>query len=220
MPGEPGMGVVSDAELQAATFAGLLWTAIDITGGTRRAGPQPWHFPGAYDASWLAGLPLPIGASRPPAQPVVLLDDRAEFDRHAGGRALGVAYASRPRMQVCEQINRDSDEAWYSLAARHLGRLARCELEMVCSVVEAHYGDESVGARWDTWYGAVVQMSGATVWQIGESLRGEAAPAQEITTTAGDILLLPEGLPHAVLTPPEPGHSVHLTFAIDRDSRP
>jgi hypothetical protein len=60
MPGEPSMDVVSDAELQAATFAGLLWTAIDITGGMRRAGPQPWHFPGAYDASWLAaGSRLP-----------------------------------------------------------------------------------------------------------------------------------------------------------------
>jgi hypothetical protein len=221
MPGEPGMGVVSDAELQAATFAGLLWTAIDITGGTRRAGPQPWHFPDAYDANWLAALPLLIDASRAPGQADALLDDRAEFDRHAGGWALGVAYASRPRTRVCQHINRDNDEAWYSLAARHLGRMARCERQVVCSVFEARHGDESLGARWDTWYWAVVQMGGAEVWQIGRGLLDDGGqPVQEITTTAGDILLLPKGLPLAARTPPEPGHSVYLTFAIDRDSRP
>jgi hypothetical protein len=220
MLGEPSVDVVSDTELRAA-FAGLLWAAIDVSGGTRRAGPQPWHFPCTYDASWLAALPLPIGASRPLGQPVALLDDRDKFDRHVDGRALGVAYASRPRTRVYEHINRDSDRAWYSLAARHLGRLAQCELQVVCSVFEARHGDESLGAHWDTWYGAIVQMSGAMVWQLGRGLLDDGGqPTQEITITAGDILLLPKGLPLAVRTPPEPGHSVHLTFAIDRDSRP
>jgi hypothetical protein len=64
-------------------------------------------------------------------------------------------------------------------------------------------------------------MSGAKVWQAGQGLLdGGGQPARQLTTTAGDILLLPKGLPHAVRTPPEPGHSVHLTFAIDRDPRP
>src|ERR1700722_11819099 len=53
--------MLSRAELQAATFVGLLWTAIDITGGPRRPN-QHWHFPGAYEAWWLAALPLPISS--------------------------------------------------------------------------------------------------------------------------------------------------------------
>jgi hypothetical protein len=35
--------------------------------------------------------------------------------------------------------------------------------------------------------------------------------------TAGDVLVLPKNLPHLVTTSPDPGRSVHLVFAIDRD---
>jgi hypothetical protein len=217
----PGGATASWAELQAATFAGLLWTAIDVTGGLRDTKLQPWHFIRAYEPGWLATLPLPTGTARPPGQPVALLDEREEFDRHHDGRALKLAYDSRPRTRVYEDINNDTGHAWYSIAARHLGRLANCELQVVCSVFESRHGDQSLGAHWDTWYGAIVHMSGTKMWQTGEGLLdGCGQPARQLTTTAGDILLLPKGLPHAVWTPPEPGHSVHLTFAIDRDPRP
>jgi len=205
-------------ELLAAEFTGPLWAAICAAGGLRPATPEHRHFPRAYDASWLAALPLPIGEYRLPGQPVALLDERDDFDRHLDGRTLSEAYAGRPRTQVYESINRDSEGAWYSLAARHLGRLAHSELQVVCSVFASRYGDESLGGHWDAWYGAIVQMRGAKVWEIGESLLRDTGQAtQEVTTRAGDILLLPKGMPHAVQTPADPGHSVHLAFAIDRD---
>ncbi len=212
----PGMS--TRVELQAAEFTGPLWAAICAAGGLRPATRKCRHFPRAYDASWLAALPLPIGEDRLAGQPVALLDERDDFDRHLDGRALSEAYAGRPRTQVYESINRDSEGTWYSLAARHLGRLAHCELQVVCSVFASRYGDESLGGHWDAWYGAIVQMRGAKVWQIGERLLRDTGQAtQEVTTEAGDILLLPKGLPHAVQTPADPGHSVHLAFAIDRD---
>jgi hypothetical protein len=214
-------GIASRADLNAAAFAGTLWTAIAVTGGSRPHAGQYWHFPGAYDAGWLAELPLPTRASRPPRQPVALLDERDEFDRHCDDSALREAYASRPRTRVYEDISRDAGDAWYSLAARHLGRLAECSLQVVCSVFESRHGDASLGAHWDAWYGAIVQMSGTKVWTIGESLlTATEQPASEITTKAGDILLLPKGLSHSVRTPPGPGHSVHVSFALDRDARP
>ncbi len=212
--------MASPAELQAAKFAGPLWAAIGAAGGLQPATREHWHFPKAYDARWLAALPLPIGEDRLPGQPVALLDDRDEFDRHLDGLALRDAYATRPRTRVYENLDRDSERAWYSLAARHLGRLSRSELQVVCSVFESSHGDESLGGHWDAWYGAIVQMNGAKAWEIGESLLGGTRQAtRELITQAGDILLLPKGLPHAVRTPEDPGHSIHLAFAIDRDSR-
>lgn len=214
--------MTSPADLQAAEFTGTLWAALHAAGGPRRpatAGHR--HFSRAYDAGWLAALPLPIDENRPPGLPVALLDDRDDFDRHIDGQALTDAYAGRPRTQVYEDIGRDTPHAWYSLAARHLGRLAECDLHVVCSIFQSRAGDESLGGHWDAWYGAIVQMSGAKKWDIGESLLdGTTQPTRELTTGAGDILLLPKGLPHAVSTPKDPGHSVHLTFAIDRDPRP
>lgn len=210
------------ADLHAAKFAGALWAAISAAGGPQRpstAGHR--HFPGTYDAGWLTTLPLPIGEHRPPGAPVALLDDRDDFERHHDGHALTIAYASHPRTQVYEDIGRDTPDAWYALAARHLGRLATCELQVVCSIFASKTGDESLGAHWDAWYGAIVQMDGAKTWTIGHRLLSNAdQPAQEVTTRAGDILLLPKGLPHAVRTASDPGHSVHLTFAIDRDRCP
>ncbi len=84
---------------------------------------------------------------------------------------------------------------------------------------ESRPGDASLGGHWDAWYGAIVHISGAKAWQIGARPPGDTnQPAQDIITRAGDILLVPKGLPHAVRTPREPGHSVHLSFALDRDS--
>jgi Cupin superfamily protein len=221
MRNDPGQGTVPDAELHAAAFAGVLWTAVDVTGGPRPAVRQHWHFPAAFDPGWLETLPLPIGERRPQKQPVALLDDRDQFGRHTNGRELRKAYASRPRTRVYESINWDGGGAWYSLVACHLGRLAHSRLQVVCSVFESRHGDESLGAHGDAWYAAIVHMAGAKTWRIGDSLlAGSREPAAEVVTRAGDILLMPKGLPHSASTPPDPGQSVHLSFALDRDSQP
>lgn len=207
----------SAAELAAARFAGVLWAAIQAAGGTRPPAPRPRHFAGAYDPRWLASLPLPTGPGRPAGQPVALLDDRDEFDRYTSQSTLDAAYADRPRTKVYEDINRNRDGCWSALAARHLGRLAGCDLQVVCSVFESRHGDQSLGRHFDTWYGAVVQLAGAKAWHTADAVLAAAPPGPPILTRAGDILLLPKGQPHAVTTPRHPGHSLHLTFAIDRD---
>jgi hypothetical protein len=92
---------------------------------------------------------------------------------------------------------------------------------VVASLFESHAGDDSLGAHVDGWYGAVIHLAGVKVWQAGPGLLAPAGQdTSEVTTRAGDILLLPKGLPHAVPTPTPPGHSLHLAFALDRDSHP
>jgi hypothetical protein len=209
-------GTASPAALQGAAFTGTLWAAITTTGGTGPARTHR-HLRGAYDPEWLSALPLPIGPARPPTQPVALLDDRDRFERHADAARLSDAYMRRPRTQVSEHINFGQPDTWYSLAARHLGRLTGSRLEVTCSVFVSAVGDESLPAHHDTWYGAIVQMDGAKTWATGHCLPGSHGDAQEVTTRAGDILLLPKGLPHAARTPADPGRSVHITFAIHRD---
>jgi hypothetical protein len=210
------------AEQQAAEITGTLWAAIYAAGGVHRpvrAGHQ--LYPDALDGQWLASLPLPIDQARPPQAPVALLNEADEFERHDAPKALAVAYANHPRTRVYEDIGRDAPESWYALTARHLGRLTRCDLQVVCSIFQSAAGDQSLGAHFDTWYGAIIQISGAKTWTIGPGLLNDSGPpVEEVVTRPGDVLLLPKGLPHAVTTPPDPGHSVHLTFAIDRDDHP
>jgi hypothetical protein len=183
--------------LRAAEFTGTLWAAIDTAGGPRRpatAGHR--HLPGAYDSGWLAALPLPIEENRP----------------------QNLIYATHPCTQVYEDIGCNTQHAWYALVAQHLGRLAGCEFDVVCSIFESGFSDEVLYAHEDKWFGAIVQMSGAKQWGIGAALPASVtSPACELTTEAGDILLLPKGLLHVADTPKEPGHSVHLSFAIHRD---
>jgi len=38
-----------------------------------------------------------------------------------------------------------------------------------------------------------------------------------VTMAAGDVLLVPKSLPHLVSTPVDPGRSVHLVFAFNRE---
>jgi hypothetical protein len=205
-------------DLLAARVTGPLWAAISAAGGPRPATRQHAHYPAAYDADWLATLPLPVGEHRPAGQPVALLDGQNIFERTADGPALAAAYSRHPRSQVYEDIGLDWADAWYALTARHLGRLASSGLQVACSIFASRSQDESLRAHWDTWYGAIVQIDGAKIWEIGDSLlNGSNQAARQTITRAGDILLLPKGLPHAVSTPTDPGHSVHLAFAIDRD---
>lgn len=120
------------------------------------------------------------------------------------------AYDEHPRStRVYPNISHDGPEAWYTITARHLGRLARSEPKVVCTVYQSIAGDESIGPHIDRWYGANIQMQGAKLWRLGEE-----GDEHEVLAEPGGILLLPNGLLHDVSTPAEPGHSVHLTFAI------
>jgi len=103
---------------------------------------------------------------------------------------------------VLEDIARCDEDSWYALAARHLTRLSGSALPVMCSIFASSYGDETFGRHRDTWLGVVVQMAGAKGWLIGECLLdGSGVPAKAVTARAGDILLLPKNLPHAVSTP-------------------
>jgi hypothetical protein len=180
----PSVSTAPQAGLQAAEFTGTLWAAIIIAGGTQPATPQHRHVRAAYDPSWLAALPLPAGPGRPAGQPVALLDGGEEFERHCDPAALAAAYATRPRTRVYEHINFAAPAAWYTLAARHLGRLASTELEVTCSLFESAAGDTSLDAHHDTWYAAIVQMDGAKTWTIGDCLLGGTGTAQQVTTAS------------------------------------
>jgi Cupin superfamily protein len=187
--------------LRAAAFTGTLWAAAWCAGRT-----WPRHYPAAYDARWLAGLPLP-GAGR--ALVTLLEPGRKELERHPDGPALEAACATRVRMD----IGWHAPGAWYGLAASHLGRLAGEDGPAVCSVYTSRGGDASLGMHGDAWHGLIVQMTGAKRWLLGHG-------REPVTTTAGDILILPKYVLHEAATPADPGHSVHLVFAISRNPPP
>lgn len=60
--------------IDAARCTGVLCAVIRTTGGPRPASGRHRHFPAAFDAAWLASLPLPTSQARPTVQPVALLD--------------------------------------------------------------------------------------------------------------------------------------------------
>jgi Cupin superfamily protein len=211
-------GRVSSARDQAARLAGTLWEAVCFSGGTGTATHR--YFPAALDPAWLAALPLPCGGAVPPGRPVALIDGtHRDFERHIEAATLRAAYGHRPRTRVHEDIGY-GDDGWAGLAAAHLTRLSGCALAVLCSVYESAHGDESFGAHGDGWFAAVVQVAGAKDWRIGQGLLDGGGPGVKVTLAAGDILLLPKSLPHLVTTPADPGWSVHLAFAIDRDPPP
>lgn len=204
----------------ASRFTGPLWAALSVSAAPSAGiGHQFGYFPGAFSSGWLATLPLPAGRCRPADQPVALLADTKEFDRSADQGEINKGYAAHPRTMVYEDINRGQDGSWHSVVARHLGVLSGSSLAVVCSAFESRCGDESLGAHWDAWTGAIVQIRGAKAWQIGHGVFDKAGPVQDVLTRAGDILILPKYLPHSVTTPKEPGYSLHLTFAVHREDR-
>jgi hypothetical protein len=210
---------MNTAEGQAATLTGTLWEAVCFAGGLSTGTHR--HFPGALDPAWLAALPLPSQAQLPPGQPVALIDGtHREFERHIQTATLRAACEHRPRTRVYEDIG-CSDDGWAGLATSHLTRLSGSALRVLCSVYESRHGDQTFRAHRDTWFGAVIQVSGAKDWQIGEGLLDAAGPPPTaVTMAAGDVLLIPKSLPHLVTTPADPGWSVHLAFALDRDPPP
>lgn len=66
------------------------------------------------------------------------------------------------------------------------------------------------------WYSAIVHLTGAKDWTLGHGVMDDTGPTRTLTTTAGDILLIPQGLAHDVSTPADPGHSRHLQFTLCR----
>ena len=201
------------AESQAAQMVGGLWAAVRTAGGPRPDNQSYHYFSGIYDPAWLATLLLPIDEARPAEQPVALLesDRQGIFEQHLGAGALKGAYDERRRTRVYLAIGHNAPDAWYAITARHLGRLAKSKLGVVSTIYQSFTGDESIGPHRDRWYGANIQMKGAKLWRLGEE-----GDEREVLAEPGSILLLPNGLLHDVSTPAEPGHSVHITFAICR----
>jgi len=200
-------------ETLAAQFTGTLWAAIRGGDGPRPTHHELRHYPDAYDPAWLATLPLPTTEERPPTQQVALVRYR-EYDRYINGDALREAHRARPRTRSFENVQRNSE--WLFLVSRHLTRLSESERDVIAALYESDTGDETLGAHWDMWYSAIVHVQGAKQWRIGHGMMDGAGPVQHLVTKAGDVLLIPQELAHAVATPEEPGHSRHLQFALCR----
>lgn len=211
--------MTSDEET-AATLAGAIWAAVTASGGPDSAALR--QFPAALDPAWLAALPIPTAASLAPGQTAAMPDPAGrDFQRHTDAVALREEYARRPRTRIIEDIGHGDHTPWAALAGQHLTRLAGTGTRVIISVYQSASGDQELGTHQDTWTGAIVQVHGAKTWRAGESLTATGAgDARQVTVTAGDILILPKRLPHHVTTPPDPGRSLHLVFAINRDPAP
>lgn len=202
-------------EERAARLAGSVWAAVNAAGGPGAAALT--HLPAVLDPAWLAALPLPDPDALPPGHAVSMPGPAQDgFERHDDPAALRAAYRQRPRTRIINDIGWGDRAPWAAHAGRHLTRLARPGPRIVITAYHSIHGDEELGVHHDTWTGVVIQTSGAKTWQAGHRPAG-AGGAREITVTAGDILIIPKYLPHAVTTPPRPGHSTHLVFAINRD---
>jgi hypothetical protein len=187
-----------------------VWAAVNAAGGPEAAALT--HFPAVLDPAWLAALPLPDPDALPPGHTVSMPGPAEDgFEHHADPATVRAAYQRRPRTQIITDIGWNDRVPWAAHAGRHLTRLAGTSPRIVIAVYHSAHGDEELGAHTDTWTGVVIQTSGAKTWQAGHH------PASTITVTAGDILIIPKYLPHTVTTPPRPGHSTHLVFAINRD---
>ncbi|WP_055548914.1 cupin domain-containing protein [Streptomyces kanamyceticus] len=166
-----------------------------------KSGKQPRHVPTVFDASWIGSLPLPLKAG---AQPVALIDG-LDFHREQDEKVVTAAYQARPRTRAYESVNVHSD-GWVSAASLHLAGLLR--RHVVCTLYESRAGDRTLGAHDDEWLGVIVQMHGAKRWELWPERTGAG---HEVLTRAGDVLVLPQGVTHAVSTPE---YSVHLVFAV------
>ncbi|WP_019061530.1 cupin domain-containing protein [Streptomyces prunicolor] len=162
------------------------------------------HVPGAFDTAWIEAAPLPLAASKAPEQTVALVDG-TEFRRDTGLGALANAYQERARTRVYESLDVRSD-GWFSLVSLHLAGILR--RRVICTAYESQAGDRNLGAHDDHWLGVIVQMRGAKQWQIWTS--ADSRPV-DLLTSAGDVLVLPRGMTHAVSTPE---YSAHLVFAV------
>lgn len=209
-----GADDTAPAREHLAWLTGTIWEAVTFAGGIQASGWQ--HFPAAVAPGLLAALEVPSSASLPPGQPALLAaPEHGQAERHAGAASLQAAYQQRHRTRILEDIGRDST-CWAATVGGWLTTLSG-GAPVTAAVFESAPGDETFGPHGDEWLGVILQVHGAKSWRIGEGLLNPNAsePAQ-LTTRPGDVLLLPKGMPHHVDTPADPGHSVHIAFAVDR----
>jgi hypothetical protein len=199
----------------SAEFTGVLWSLVRTAGGPRPASGEHWHFPDVFDPAWLARLRLPSAQARPAAQQVALTRERA-YDRFVDDAALERAFRAEPRTRVYENVHRTGGCPWLLLTCQYLTLLSGSEREVLCSLYESVPGAANLGRHRDMWYGAIVQLEGAKAWEIGPGVLDPLELVTSVQVRAGDVLLVPERLPHVVSTPKEPGHSRHLQFALCR----
>ncbi|MGA5703059.1 hypothetical protein [Peterkaempfera bronchialis] len=197
-----------DLDPRQAAFAFLARLGSALVPQYRGRPGRAVHIPQVFEAPWITGMALPLAERRAPSQTVALVDG-TEFHRETDEAAVARAYQERRRTRVYESIDALSD-GWYSLVVPHLAKLLR--VRVICTMYESHAADSSIGAHHDGWYGAIVQMRGAKHWTIWSDADSDP---REVLTQAGDVLLLPKGVTHAVDTP---DYSVHLVFAITEES--
>ncbi|MFJ3713447.1 JmjC domain-containing protein [Streptomyces sp. NPDC090053] len=161
------------------------------------------HLPKSFDEQWIASLPIPA-EDKPPGQ-TVALTDKTTFHREVSNEAVAAAYSERPRTRVYESIHARSD-GWYSLVALRLAGLLR--KRVVATLYESRAGDLALGAHDDGWDGVIVQLRGSKAWRLWPEPRSQP---HDLLTRAGDILLLPRGITHQVVTPK---YSAHLVLAV------
>lgn len=162
---------------------------------------------GVFTAEWLASRPLPTADAKQPGQTVALADNNG-FTRTTSGASVAQGHRQRPRTQVYESLHVRSD-SWLSLVALQLSSLMR--RDVVCTAYASHAGDRNLGLHDDAWTGVIVQISGAKRWLIWPT--AHSSP-HEIRMETGDVMILPQGMKHQVSTPDDPGHSLHLVFAV------
>lgn len=194
----------------AEKIIGVAWMAVRLSGGTQPENPSHRLFPGAIDAEWCSNLPLPIGKDRAAGQTVALFDRGLTIERTLDEAELHEAYERAPRTRVYESLDTRS-AGWLAMVGVGISELARCQTS--CSVYESRTGDEVLGMHCDGWRGVVTQLDGQKAWWLGEDAFDESRPPT-VVMNPGDILIVPEGLPHYVAVTDSPGYSRHLTIAL------
>ncbi|MFC8715275.1 MULTISPECIES: JmjC domain-containing protein [unclassified Streptomyces] len=169
------------------------------------------HVKHAFAPQWVESLWLPVDDERPPEQGVALADG-AGFTRVTREDDRVREQQARPRTQVYESIHVHSD-GWPRLVTLHLAGMLR--REVVCTLYQSDAAARTLRPHLDNWFGVIVQMRGTKRWHIWQK---QPMP-DEIIMHAGDVLLLPKDMKHAVDTPSEPGHSLHMVFAVLDDPR-
>ncbi len=155
------------------------------------------HFPGMFDPLWLSRLPLP------PSERSTSLTNYEGFWRGDDADAYKDVGARLTR--VHESID-TRHSGWYSLVALHLEHLMDCQVRS--DMYQSSDGDDSLHPHFDNWLGLITQMSGEKVWTLWEA---PGQPPRQLITRAGDVLLMPKTVKHAVSTPDS---STHLVFTI------
>ena len=196
--------ITTNAErIRGTLVAAALWRRITQTGGPRPAHHTHSHFPRALAPAEVATLDVPSRTHIPEGQSVTLAG--RGFERYGDHTATLAAYRQLPRTWIFERAN--ETVAWINTTAAHLTALSQGPHPVIAAVYDSHAADQPSAPHYDTWYSAIIQIHGAKQWSIGPN-------GHQITTQPGDILLIPEGLAHAVTTPTDPGHSTHLVFDI------